>query len=99
MTWGRIVAEIGRVWDPDRRKYIIILNHGVPSLFYGYYDPVRHRIHLPKNWKSADKYMDICIHESLHAVFPHMSEEIITKKTPIMKRLLLKMGVQPVSGD
>lgn len=94
------MVEIGRVWDPTRKKYIRIVEGGVPSKWDGCYDPGKHRIHLrSRESYTSDCYMDTCIHEVLHAVFPHLSEEIVLKKTPIMKRLLLKMGVQPVNGD
>ncbi len=93
-----LIVVKGRVWDPQRQKYITIVEGGVPGSWYGYYDIDRHRIHLRKRdkYRSAGKYMDVCIHECLHAVFPHLSEEIILQKTPILKRLLLKMGVQPL---
>ncbi len=92
------MVELGRVWCPVRRKYIRIVEGGVPSLWHGYYDRDRMVIHLPKRRKcqSADRYMDICIHEALHATFPSLSEEAVTQRTPILKRLLKKMGVQPV---
>ncbi len=94
------MAELGRVYDPAERKYIKVVIGGVPSKFYGVYDPARRTIHLNsrESYKSDDKFMDICIHESLHAVFPALSEEIITKRTPILKRLLKVMGIQPINN-
>ncbi len=88
---------VGRV--KDGKRYITIVEGGVPSAFFGYYDPAKKRIHINKreNYRSDDAYMDTCIHEALHATFPSLSEEIITKRTPILKRLMLKMGVRPVS--
>lgn len=90
--------ELGRVYDPVKKKYIRIVEGGIPTRWHGYYDADRMVIHLPQRQKcqSSDTYMDICIHEALHATFPSLSEEIVTKRTPILKRLLLKMGVQPV---
>ena len=92
------MVELGRVYDPSVKKYIKIVVGGVPSKFYGVYDPSKRTIHLNsrESYKSDDRYMDICIHEALHATFPSLSEEIVTKRTPILKRLLFKMGVQPV---
>ena len=92
---NRFVREVGRV--KDGKRYIRIVEGGVPSLFYGAYDPVKKCIHINKreNYKSDDEYMDTCLHEALHATFPSLSEEVITERTPILKRLLLKMGVRP----
>lgn len=86
---------LGRV--KDGKRYITVVQGGVPSAFYGAYDPKKKRIHLNKqeNYKSDDAYMDTCIHEALHATFPSLSEHIITERTPILKRLLKCMGVRP----
>ena len=91
------LIEIGRVWDPDKRKYIRVVIGGVPPRWHGCYDPTNNRIHLNsrKSYRSDDTYMDCCLHEALHACFPDISEETIGKRTPILKRLLKKMGVQP----
>jgi len=93
------MEELGRVWDPRIRKYIRIVVGGVPSTWHAYWDVDHHRIHLNsrESYRTDDTYMDACVHEALHATFPSLSEQVITERTPILKRLLLKMGVQPSS--
>ena len=90
--------ELGRAYDPQAKKYIRVVVGGVPSKWYGYYDKAKRTIHLnsKESYKSDDQYMDTCLHEALHAAFPSLSEDIITKRTPTIKRLLKIMGVQPV---
>ena len=89
------MVVVGKV--KDGKRYITIVEGGVPPSFYGAYDPTKKQIHINKreSYRSDDAYMDTCIHEALHATFPSLSEEVITKRTPILKRLLLKMGVRP----
>ena len=90
-----LVVEIGRVYDPSIKKYIKIVEGGVPSKFWACFNPTTHTIHLNKQkcYKSLDKYMDTCLHEAIHAAFPTLSEAIVTERTPILKRLLKKMGI------
>ena len=92
------MVELGRVWDPTKKKYIRIVEGGVPSAWHSYWDMDHSRIHLNsrESYRSDDVYLDCCLHEALHACFPHMSEKIICSRTPILKRLLKTMGVQPV---
>ncbi len=92
------MVELGRVWDKEKKKYIKVVIGGVPSAWHSYWDCDHNRIHLKsrESYKSDDVYMDCCVHEALHATFPHLSEHIITERTPILKRLLKKMGVQPM---
>ena len=98
--YGRCSVLVkGRVWDPAKKKYIQIIEGGVPSAWHSYWDCDKHRIHLNsrESYRSDDIYMDCCVHEALHATFPHLSETTITERTPILKRLLKRMsiGVQP----
>ena len=92
------MVELGRVWDQEKKKYIKVVIGGVPSAWHSYWDCDHNRIHLNprESYKSDDVYMDCCIHETLHAVFPHLSEQIVKERTPIVKRLLKAMGVQPM---
>ena len=89
------MVELGRV--KFGKHYIRVVVGGVPSKWHAYYDEDKRTIHLNsrESYKSDDMYMDTCLHEALHAVFPHLSEKIVKERTPILKRLLKKMGVQP----
>lgn len=92
------MVELGRVFDPDERKYIKVVVGGVPSKWHAYYNCTKHTIHLNsrESYGSDDFYMDTCLHEALHAAFPDLSEEAITKRTPIIKRLIKIMGIRPI---
>lgn len=53
-----------------------------------YIDPTRHR--------TAKQYLDTCIHEKLHLMFPEMSETEVRRRAKDLREFLWGLGFRQV---
>ena len=85
------VKIAGKMWT--------VYEGGVPSRWYSYMEPDNRRIFMPKlSNVTPNRYLELAIHEAIHATMPFMDEDAVDKRSLQIKRLLWVMGIRPTAN-
>ena len=90
----------GQPWTLRRTRRGLGSTNRFPKGLYGYCDHTNKEIRVipEEDFKTSQEELDTIIHETLHALFPDLDEEVVTQSGSELAAILVAAGVIPGTG-
>lgn len=90
----------GQKWTLRRTRRGLGESKQIPTGAWGWCDVSRREIRVApeEDFPNGRDELDVLIHESLHALFPDLDEEVVTQSGRELADILVAAGVVPGTG-